>query len=344
MSNANTFTDPSAPPIDLTERIIRLDQHHCDGGAFGDIWRCLLVKSPEALPVAVKALRFSLTSSHMLDENGIFPKGFRRELGIWKRLDHPNVVPFLGIATGFGPHPSLVSMWMPNGTLGKFVAQQGVELGIIDRLRLIENVASGLQYLHSFSVIHGDLTSNNILIDEQSRARLVDFGFATVVGQLPGALNYLQRSTQRPGATRWAAPEQFQLEDDEIFHPTMKSDIYSFGSIMVQTLSGKEPWAEIKNEINVVRHLLQGRNPTRPSVLPIDDRHWEFIQKCWLPVEERLSTSDVVAGVSGFLAEMQPSTQLPAVDPVEEAISQPVPVTPLPLPPAPKPRRLGDPR
>lgn len=63
----------------------------------------------------------------------------RRELGIWKRLSHPNIVPFLGIAYGFGRlgNASLVSSWMPNGTLHDFLSKYDDELTVAHRLRLV---------------------------------------------------------------------------------------------------------------------------------------------------------------------------------------------------------------
>jgi hypothetical protein len=62
----------------------------------------------------------------------------RRELGIWRRLDHLNIVPFLGTATGFGMcgSKSLVSLWMPNGTLQSFL-QKYENLEVDHRLRLV---------------------------------------------------------------------------------------------------------------------------------------------------------------------------------------------------------------
>lgn len=62
----------------------------------------------------------------------------RRELGIWMRLSHPNIVPFLGIATGFGlkDSTSLVSSWMSNGTLGSFL-QKHENLEVGPRLQLV---------------------------------------------------------------------------------------------------------------------------------------------------------------------------------------------------------------
>ena len=63
-----------------------------------------------------------------------------RELGIWRRLDHPNIVLFLGTARGedFGSdHPCMVSMWMPHGTLIEYVKQRGSMLSVPNRIQLV---------------------------------------------------------------------------------------------------------------------------------------------------------------------------------------------------------------
>lgn len=66
----------------------------------------------------------------------------RRELGIWRRLKHVNIVPFLGIAYGFGMKGSmsLVSLWMPHGSLHKFLTVYGDKLGVEHRLQFVRLV------------------------------------------------------------------------------------------------------------------------------------------------------------------------------------------------------------
>jgi hypothetical protein len=63
----------------------------------------------------------------------------RRELGIWKRLKHDNIVPFLGIAYGFGMDGSmsLVSLWMPNESIHQLLAKSDDNLGVAHRLQLV---------------------------------------------------------------------------------------------------------------------------------------------------------------------------------------------------------------
>ena len=63
----------------------------------------------------------------------------RRELGIWRRLEHDNIVPFLGIAYGFGMKGSmsLVSLWMPHGSLHKFLEMYDDKLGVEHRIQFV---------------------------------------------------------------------------------------------------------------------------------------------------------------------------------------------------------------
>ncbi|KAF9230106.1 kinase-like domain-containing protein [Melanogaster broomeanus] len=214
----------------------------------------------------------------------------RRELGIWRRLEHDNIVPFLGIVYRFGRHDcaSLVSLWMPNGTLQRFLVEQDGKLTVSSRqLQLV---------LHSFPVIHGDLTCNNVLLDANFNARLADFGYASLIGETPEALAYLQMSTMRPGTLRWAAPEQISQDNGGDSAATTKSDIYSFGNIALQAspYTPHSGSALIRRDAAVILLLSQGQKPSRPQSRPIDDRYWEFIERCWENIQERPPANDVV--------------------------------------------------
>ncbi|KAH7883402.1 kinase-like domain-containing protein [Phlebopus sp. FC_14] len=293
-----TLTEQAGSPPDLTERIRRLDGSHCDGGSFGDIYKCLYDSPSGTIEVAVKVLRFPPDNEEAVEK---MEKTLHRELGIWKRLVHSNVVPFLGVTSGFGDYMSLVSKWMPNGNLGVYLKEHDDRLSVVDRFHLLEGTIAGLRYLHSNSIIHGDLTPGNVLVDGSLCAQLADFGYASVTGTLPKSLEYLFWATQCPGAVRWAAPERFHNEDHVVYQPTTKSDIYSFGCIMLQVLSGKEPWWEINTCLIPVR-LYQGKNPGRPSSRVINDDHWELIQSCWLPVDKRLSAFQLEEKIAPILA------------------------------------------
>ncbi|KAF8549324.1 kinase-like protein [Imleria badia] len=288
----STISTSFSPPPDLTPYISKADGQCVAGGGFGDVYRCWYHCDGSPKEVAVKALRFRLIDGSASDKPA---QMLHRELGIWRRLDHRNVVPFLGIAYGFGMRDamSLVSLWMPNESLHHFLARHDNNLDLGQRLRFLLDIANGLNYLHSFPIVHGDLNPNNVLLDVDYTARLADFGYASLVGSIPEALMYLQRSTARPGALRWIAPEQVDPEDT--FTRTPKSDIYSFGCvalqassmdtssrfvlIILQVLSGKQPWSEVREDAAVIFRLAKGQKPRRPVCRSMDNVHWNWIQK-----------------------------------------------------------------
>ncbi|KAF8547287.1 kinase-like protein [Imleria badia] len=286
---------------DLTPYILKANDQYVAGGGFGDVYRCWYVAgSPKE--VAVKAFRFTFAINGDASDTSRSAKMLRRELGIWRRLEHENVVPFLGIAHGFGMRGamSLVSLWMPNESLHHFLAKHDDNLTLEHRLQFLLDIANGLQYLHSFPIVHGDLNCNNVLLDADYTARLADFGYASLVGNIPEALSYLQRSTTRPGALRWIAPEQ--VDPEEVFTRTTKSDIYSFGCVVLQVLSGKQPWSEVQEDCAVVLRLAKGHKPGRPATRMMDDFHWSLIQDCWSRIEERPPVEVIIPTIQQFLS------------------------------------------
>ncbi|KAI9573295.1 kinase-like domain-containing protein [Boletus coccyginus] len=317
MSSPDSET-PSPP--DLTSHIIKSSNQYSKGGCFGDVYKCLYSYDFGIQKVAVKAFRFELT----MTEGDKPAKMVRRELGIWRRLQHKNIVPFLGIAYGFGMcgSVSLVSLWMPNGTLQEFLAEHDSALGVMHRLQLLLDIANGLHYLHSFPIspiVHGDLHPNNILLDASNTARLTDFGYASLVGDIPEALTYLQMSTTQPGAMRWAAPEQ--ILPGMTLDRTTKSDIYSFGCISLQesllnvttdplftlsqVLSGKRPWSEVQRDAHIILLVAEGQKPPRPESHAIADQHWNLIQQCWSSVQEWPPADSIIICIEVFLSNLK---------------------------------------
>ncbi|KAG1864908.1 kinase-like domain-containing protein [Suillus subluteus] len=157
------------------------------------------------------------------------------------------------------------------------------------------------------NIVHGDLTGNNILIDENGNAFVADHGILIFCAELHGT-SYIRSNV------RWTAPENFQVpEDDEsISSPQLASDIHSFGCIMLQVceriltpynviiilLAGlyrKSSISELRSDHQVTLQILRGRKPARPVTPPIVDALWIFMQKCWLDEpEHRPSANEVL--------------------------------------------------
>ncbi|KIK81469.1 hypothetical protein PAXRUDRAFT_832838 [Paxillus rubicundulus Ve08.2h10] len=274
---AHSHTKQSKPPLDLTSHIIRQSVYPMAYGGCSDIWKCTLKHNSQSREVAVKSIR-----SHTLDGDDMHKMGkkLRRELKVWARLQHENILPLLGVATGFGRFTALVCPWMDNGTLTSYLEHNREQLSLRNRLELLRDTAAGLCYLHSCSVVHGDLTGSNILVSVSGRAQLSDFGLSTIMVEFMGT-SYLPSSMN--ATARWVAPEIFTIYDDEssTWVPTEQSDIYSFGSIMLQVCSGEVPYVNLQRDVQVLFALSRGVNPSRPQTSWMNDRIWDFIQRCW---------------------------------------------------------------
>ncbi|KAG2139330.1 kinase-like domain-containing protein [Suillus clintonianus] len=194
-------------------------------GGLGDIYKCTLTCGASTAEVAVKSPRFpSLTEAEVAKIN----YNLDREIKIWAVLKHQYVLPLHGTVTGFGPFRALVSPWMPNGTLNSYLNHAHKSLTTMGRLRILKQIAEGLKYLHDNDVIHGNLTSNNVLVAADGSPRLADFGISNIMVESNPAFSY------QTGAVRWAAPELIALEIGQTVQCATKfSDIYALGCIML---------------------------------------------------------------------------------------------------------------
>ncbi|KAF9233707.1 kinase-like domain-containing protein, partial [Melanogaster broomeanus] len=130
----------------------------------------------------------------------------------------------------------------------------------------------------------------NVLVDGDGRALLSDFGLCSILGGLHGGSSFV-RSTCHPGTIRCAAPEL--LLNPDTVQPSTASDVFSFGCIMIQILSGQDPWGNLRDSMIVVE-FYKGRNPPRPDHLPICDRDWAFIRRCFSGADARPPMDEVV--------------------------------------------------
>jgi serine/threonine protein kinase len=165
-------------------------------------------------------------------------RGFERELDAMGDIKHRNIVPLCGYyaATHFN---LLIYELMPNGSLDQALhhANQQFLLDWPARYRIALGVARGLSYLHHDCiphVIHRDIKSSNILLDHHMEARLSDFGLATLMN--PSASHV---TTLVAGTFGYLAPEYFDTG-----RATTKGDVYSYGVVLLELLTGKRPTDE----------------------------------------------------------------------------------------------------
>ncbi|TYZ60069.1 hypothetical protein PybrP1_008739 [[Pythium] brassicae (nom. inval.)] len=209
-------------------------------------------------------------------------KEFGNEVSMMNRLGcHPSLVLFLGVC----PHPlSIVFEYLP---FSLFELINGVQepssLPIFCQL----DVARGLQFLHSFDIIHRDLKSLNLLVTREGRVKLADFGISRVATSgdfMTGCC----------GTFQWMAPEVIVSE-----RYSLSADIYSFGVILWEICEAAAPFADLapgRVPIAVVQEKKRPRlSPATPQALQT------LIQACWQEdAARRPAAADTVQVLQSF--------------------------------------------
>ncbi|KAG2128882.1 kinase-like domain-containing protein [Suillus cothurnatus] len=162
---------------------------------------------------------------------------------------------------------------MENGSLTSYLSAMNQTLTNATKFLLLSHVVAGLRFrkygdilpikytssilstVHSHSIIHGNLSSNNVLIDNRHTVRLADYGLSSVVSMCGELLQ-----SHLCGALRWTAPELISNDDQELGNESKYHiDIYSFGCIMLHMLSGKLPYWWLDDVLRVVFCATQWR-------------------------------------------------------------------------------------
>jgi serine/threonine protein kinase len=247
----------------------------------------------------VKTFRIESTNQGELAKTH---KRWSQQIHAWAKLEHENILPLYGIVMDFGPIVSIVHPWKENGTLSTYLSCNHATLTVQDKFKLLENIVSGLHYLHSHGIVHGNLSGNNVLVDALGRASLADPGLSVLVPEISG-MSYFRLSTS--GAMRFAAPELFKKSSrGEVPLPSISSDRYSLGSIIYFVLSGSLPYSTLTDS-DVLVELLLGVAPALPSDLntSITREQWQFIQGCWSEIPQyRRTTNEALEFVDVNLA------------------------------------------
>eukprot|EP01089_Gocevia_fonbrunei_P007802 TRINITY_DN1909_c0_g3_i1.p1 TRINITY_DN1909_c0_g3~~TRINITY_DN1909_c0_g3_i1.p1 ORF type:complete len:524 (+),score=95.03 TRINITY_DN1909_c0_g3_i1:65-1636(+) len=228
-------------------------------GAFGKVYKGKLFGKD----VAVKKL-----VTKFLDDKAL--TNFVKEIDIMCALRHPNVVLFMGACTSPG-NLTIVTEYLSRGSVADLFKDPTVKLTFKQRMRFARDAALGMNRLHCSNppILHLDLKPANLLVDENWEVKIGDFGLSKVnsAGNNKGLL----------GSPIYMSPEMLLGQEyDE------KTDIYSFGMVMCELATQKDPFAgqfadDIQSLIDGV--VKNSKRPDLPNSLPRG--LVKIIKSCW---------------------------------------------------------------
>ncbi|TKY59846.1 LRR receptor serine/threonine-protein kinase [Spatholobus suberectus] len=205
-------------------------------GSFGSVY---YGKMRDGKEIAVKSM--SESSCHGNQQ-------FVNEVALLSRIHHRNLVPLIGYCEEECQH-ILVYEYMHNGTLRDHIhdSSKKKNLDWLARLRIAEDAAKGLEYLHTGcnpSIIHRDIKTGNILLDINMRAKVSDFGLSRLAEEDLTHISSIAR-----GTVGYLDPEYYASQQ-----LTEKSDVYSFGVVLLELISGRKPVSseDYGSEMNIV--------------------------------------------------------------------------------------------
>ncbi|KAG5625823.1 hypothetical protein H5410_011041 [Solanum commersonii] len=214
------------------------ESNYIGSGGYGKVYKGTL---PDGQLIAIKR-------AEQASKQGALE--FKTEIEILSRFHHKNVVSLVGFCFRQGEQ-MLVYEFIPNGSLKESLSGKSrIKLDWKRRLQIALGAARGLQYLHDHvdpPIIHRDIKSNNILLDERLTAKVADFGLSKTMCEPDKG--YV--STQVKGTMGYMDPEYYTTQQ-----LTEKSDVYSFGVLLLELITARSPIVRGKYIVKELRQAI----------------------------------------------------------------------------------------
>ena len=298
----STKPEPTLPRVNYNEFVLG---KLIGSGGFGKVYRARLQSDGHTV-VAVKFLRKAFWKNEGARES------FLREINIASQINHPGVIRYLGY--GESPHggPYVISEWIDGRSLQAILAERRKPPGdtpegsrpsatnhveqpsqdkIIDWLR---QICEAIEAVHQASLVHGDLTPSNVLVDADDRITITDFGFSQASAD---------SSSQVLGGTLgFAAPEQIAPAFGSI---SVKTDIYAIGGLVHWLLFRTPPNPGLRFEEALVETLSgDDRETSNCETVPKLLREIMNCTLCKSPADRTINISQI----AGLLTKTVPAT------------------------------------
>jgi serine/threonine-protein kinase len=230
------------------------------GGAMGNVW---LAEDPRIKrKVAVKTMRMDNLRNDA-DRHECLAR-FQREAEVSGLLNHPSIVTIYDVGESeLGP---FLAMEYIQGKPLDALIKSGESMPLAEKLRIIAGIAEALDHAHSHNVVHRDVKPGNVMIAEDGRAKLMDFGIAKHEDAT------LTQTGTFLGTPSYASPEQ--IREGKVDN---RSDIFSFGVMTFEVLSGYAPFPG--SSINTILYRIVNEPPVEvePPVMGLMPDGWKRV-------------------------------------------------------------------
>ncbi|XP_067099870.1 tyrosine-protein kinase receptor TYRO3 [Osmerus mordax] len=260
----------------IPERLLTLG-HMLGKGEFGSVREAFLkMEDSSVQKVAVKVLKSDINSSTDIEQ-------CLKEAAYMKDFHHPNVIQLIGVSLHRRhpqrlPIPMVILPFMKHGDLHTFLllSRLGDEPFTLSLQMLIQfmlDIARGMEYLSSKSIIHRDLAARNCMLNESLTVCVADFGLSKKIY----SGDYYRQGSVSKLPVKWIALESLA---DNVY--TTQSDVWAFGVTMWEIMArGQTPYPGVENS-EIYEYLIKGERLKQPPDCRADI--YEIMHSCWSPV------------------------------------------------------------
>lgn len=229
-------------------------------GSFGQVWK----GNYYGIAVAIKKCKVDAESER---------EELMKEIHHLEKLRHPRLVSYLGSCID-ARHIYMILEFMAGGSLYALLfpghGRMKKKLTLLQRVTMGEQVASGLVYLHDLNVVHRDLKTMNIILDDKLNCKICDFGLTVTLERTHLTVRHLT------GSPRYMAPEQFE----QTSRITEKVDIWAMGCVLLELLCDTQPFVSASGIQQIITELLvKKKAPALPA--EVDPRARVLIKACF---------------------------------------------------------------
>lgn len=184
-----------------------------------------------------------------------------------RRLQHPNIIKIFGVSKSEEDDPIIVTEF-ENGTLYNYLYKQNIKPPLKRIIELGMDIGNGLIYLHQLvpKIIHSNLKSSNVLLNNEYHAVLTDFGLSAMRTEI-------MKESNTFGPPQWTAPE---IMEKGTFNE--KADVYSFGMVMFELATNITPFADM-TYLQIIRAINEEQRPKIPD--ECNPSLKSLIEQCW---------------------------------------------------------------